>query len=344
MTSYQKLFDELRIDAVPREDSLLWLETYDCMAYQSVQYLSSSIDYQLAYQQGHGGEWQDISCVIYSDKRPVALWPLTLSQRDGTADLSSQGRPVLPPAFVEGCPAKTRKRVTASCLKLANQLAKELGLKSWISASQFEAKYALSHWHLMAMNGGATCEVRHEILVDLSLTFAQIKSSFRKSFRSLVTAGEKLWKVEVLSAPGNKKVWEEFRLLHLQVADRSTRSLKTWELQFGELSRDAGFIVELRDGVGSMVGAGYFMLSAHEGVYGVGAYNRRLFDKPLGHVVQFHAIQEMQRRGCRWYNIGRRSFPADGSASSEKELSIAFFKEGFATHVFPSFVFTHPLE
>ena len=107
------------------------------------------------------------------------------------------------------------------------------------------------------------------------------------------------------------------------------------------MSNDNGFIVTLRDERESLVGAGYFSASAHEGVYGVGVYDRSLFAKPLGHVVQLYAIQELQRRGCKWYHIGTRRFPGEGTAATEKDLSIGAFKHGFSTGTFPSFVFTH---
>jgi len=80
-----------------------------------------------------------------------------------------------------------------------------------------------------------------------------------------------------------------------------------------------------------------FICSRDEGVYAVAAYDRALFDKPLGHVVQFRAIQEMKRRECRWYFIGRRFYPGEQPVPSNKELSISYFKEGFSTDNFASF-------
>lgn len=344
MIDWRQVFSESGLDVVFRDDDPpLWAKTFARLPYRSVNYLASALNYQLAYQRGHGGDWQEASCVLRSDSRAVGIWPLTVAERDGVSLLSSQGMPVMPPLFAADCPALTRKKCMAACLRTAEHLAIGLYLKEWRSAPAFVDRADLNDWQLAAMGQGARCAVRHELYVDLSLTLAEIKSRFRKSFRSLVTSGERLWRVDVLRAPGDAAVWEEFRLLHAKVAGRITRSLESWQSQHAALASDEGFLVVLRDASGRMVGAGYFMCSADEGVYAVAAYDRSLFDKPLGHIVQFRAIEELQRRGCRWYRIGNRSFPGDEPAPSAKELAIATFKQGFASHIFPSFLLTHPV-
>lgn len=84
-----------------------------------------------------------------------------------------------------------------------------------------------------------------------------------------------------------------------------------------------------------MVGAGLFELTHYAGVYSVAAYNRDLFDLPLGHVVQVAAIEYMQKLGLSWYSIGRRWYPVDIPMPTDKEINIGVFTEGFATHIFP---------
>jgi hypothetical protein len=50
-----------------------WDATLEKMTYIPVAYTNASIDYQLAYQQGHGGEWWDISMIVYWDNKPITL-------------------------------------------------------------------------------------------------------------------------------------------------------------------------------------------------------------------------------------------------------------------------------
>ena len=90
-----------------------------------------------------------------------------------------------------------------------------------------------------------------------------------------------------------------------------------------------------------MVGGGFFRISCDEGVYSVGAYNRDFFDQPLGHVVQYCAIEEMKNRGIRWYKIGLRHYPTEVPSPTDKEIQIGEFKQGFASHLFPRFLLKH---
>jgi len=325
------------LNVVLRQDSSIWKAVYERLSYQSTAYHSSMIDYQLEYQRGHGGEWDDFSCVIFSDRNPVALWPITISVKDEVVNLSSQGRDLLPPIFVEDCSNKTQKSVSRSALNLINLLSDELGLQKIISSSPFDGFHELNNWHTLLMTYGAECYVQHNLYVDLSSPIEKIKSLFRDSYKSLVNSGEKIWNVEVLSGCIEKNVWDEFRALHLAVSGRITRSIESWDLQFHSVRHGDSFLVALRNAAGKMVGAGLFTTTKDEGSYAVGVYDRGLFDKPVGHVVQFRAIKEMQKRGCRWYFIGRRFYPSDQPNPSEKELSISNFKEGFASHCVANF-------
>ena len=334
---FVKLCERSGLTVVLRQDSSLWAAVYERLPYQSISYLSSVIDYQLEYQRGHGGSWDDFSCVIFSNKTPIALWPITISVKDKAVNLSSYGRELLPPIFVKDCPNKTKKSVSKSALELINLVSDEIGLHKLISASVFDGSQALSIWHSLLMKGGAECNVQHNLYVDLLLPLEKIKSHFRKSYRSLIITGERIWNTEVLSDSIEIDVWEEFRSLHLAVAGKVTRSKESWDMQYRSVKNGESFLVVLRNDTKKLVGAGLFACTKDEGSYSVGVYDRQFFDKPLGHVVQYRAIQEMQQRGCRWYFIGRRFYPSDQPTPSEKELSISHFKEGFASHCFVGF-------
>ena len=95
-------------------------------------------------------------------------------------------------------------------------------------------------------------------------------------------------------------------------------------------------IVNLYDEKDHLIGASLFEINATAGSYGVGAYVRSLFDKPVAHISQWIAIKYMKSIGIRWYYVGRRSYPKDRPVPTEKEVSIGHFKEGFATNFYIS--------
>ena len=321
----------------------LWEETFNKLAYKPVLYLNSSLDYQLAYQSGHGGDWHDMSLIIYWDNKPVALWPLSYSFKDGQSKLTSQGLPVLPPVFAADCPAISRKRIIKSCQDMVNAIVVEAEMGSWVSGESFDESIGMSNWHIESMMRGASCQLRHELYLDLRLDLAEIKRNFRKSYKSLIVSGSRMWAVSVIDAT-NADIWQEFKELHLKVSGRVTRSDETWAIQHQNIAHQCAFLVFLRNADGHMVGGGLFSFTSDEGFYEVAAYDRTLFDKPLGHVVQYSAIEELKKRGVRWYKIGARHFISDDPRPTDKEISIAEFKQGFASHVFPYYYLTHKLK
>lgn len=319
-----------------------WSETLGRCAYVPVMYTNSSIEFQWAYQRGHGGNWEDLSLLIYWDNKPMAIWPLSMAHKVGRAIFNSHGLAMLPPIFSADCPTPSRKRITKSCLDLADAIASTVGLEWWESAELFSDTNALSDWHVEAMARRATCNMLHELFLDLRPGMAEIKRNFRKSYKSLISSGLGLWSVDVLDTV-DESVWSEFRQLHLNASGRKTRSDETWALHLQDIGAQQAFLVYLRDSGGVMVGAGFFNYTRDEGLYAVAAYDRALFDKPLGHVVQYRAIEELKKRGVRWYKIGLRPYPAEMPSPTAKEISIGEFKQGFASHMFPRFGLRHPV-
>ena len=92
-----------------------------------------------------------------------------------------------------------------------------------------------------------------------------------------------------------------------------------------------------------MVGGGFFDHTAFEGRYAVGVYDRGLFEKPLGHVVQQLAIEKMKSLGLKWYKLGDRSYSVGEEGVTQKEIDISKFKEGFCTNMIPRFELKLPL-
>jgi len=315
----------------------VWADVLSRVSYQPVDCAPAMIDYQLAYWIGNGSAGVDLSLVLLHDGRHCGLWPLSLLSRPGgDYRLCTNGGPILPPIFVQDLSQRTCKVLLRHCLGSVQRLAADLKQDYIDSNEGFIGALGLSGWHDSFMSLGATAELRHDLFLDLSLTIVEIKALFRKSFKSLVTSGSKLWDVEVLTGENIEK-WDEFRCLHLAVAGRVTRSDESWRLQHEAVSSGCAFLVTLRGQGGAMVGGGLFYSTRDEGLYAVGAYDRSLFDRPLGHVVQYHAIQEFKARGVRWYRLGERAYPSHIPRPTSKEITISDFKEGFSSHLMPRY-------
>jgi FemAB family protein len=325
----------MRQDTKTKWDELL----LEC-PYIPVAYATNNIDFLLEHQLGNGVEIYDLSCIIKWDNKPVAIWPLFLSFRDGLLNLFFLDNNVLPPLILQSCAPSSEKLIIKGCQNFADQIVRLCGNGSWTSMESFMGNIGLSSWHVLSMAKGAKPALNHEVFLDLSLSMVEIKSQFRKSFKSLITSGQRLWNVGVLDYD-DKEIWNEFTSLHLQVAGRKTRSDETWEIQYSDILNNGSLLVYLRNQEGEMVGAGLFNFTRDEGLYAVGAYDREQFDKPLGHVVQYRAIEELKKRNVRWYKLGARPYPTHFPTPSDKEISIGEFKHGFASHLFPRIVLEH---
>lgn len=322
-----------------------WDETLARLSFVPVAYSQSELNYQLAYLRGGGVECQDISLILYHDSRPCGIWPLCYVFHNGQAVLGSYadyGQLMLPPLFVSGLPDKTKKSITKKCLDFVEVMCRSLHIAQWKSAESYIGEMSLSDWYEQALQRGALASLRHELFVDLTLDMANIKAKFRKSYKSLITEGMRIWKVGVLSE-ANPELWESFRMLHKKVAGKVTRSIETWDVQYQAIVSGHAFLVHLHNDEGELVGGGYFAVTRDQGVYNVAAYDRTLFAQPLGHAVQYRAIEEMKVRGLRWYKIGLRSYSQDADIT-EKEVAISEFKQGFSTNLFPQYVLQYNVE
>ncbi|HEV3045269.1 MAG TPA: FemAB family protein [Roseiarcus sp.] len=320
-----------------------WLGAWRALPARPVAYSAGMIDYQHAYLQGAGWTLSDASLVLTNDRRSCGLWPLSLGGA-GAPTLTSQGEPIAQPLFAAGTSPHTVKRIVSGALEWLDHVAGALGRPEFRCCEHARPGFAdegLSEFYQQSCRRGARLShVDHDMYVDLRRELEQIRASWRKSFRPLVTAGLRSWSVHVMGAGEPRhEVWETFRQLHRRVAGRDTRPAPTWEKQWRMIVENEALLVWLEDADSRMVGGGFFQLTDWEALYSVAAYDRDLFDKPLGHVVQARAIEEFKQRGVRWYRLGALKFPEDHDKPSAKDLTIGMFKQGFASHLFAKIVY-----
>lgn len=318
-----------------------WLDVWVTLSCRPVAAQRSMLDYQLAYMQSAGHSVWDISLILRSDGRPVGLFPLCLQQAGALWKINSMGSVVGAPLFVSGVSQRTIKRICKSLLIVLQKLACDLGQRELLLEQPVwplsDGLAACSEWHQQLMASGASIDTRHDLYADLRPDLAAIRATFRKSYRPLINVGLKTWETVVVesdSAAANIDIWHDFKKLHKDVSGRSTRSDMTWDLQWSMIKSREAFLVALRDPANlRLVGAGFFQFTSDEGLYAVGAYDRSLFDKPLGHVVQQRAIETLKALGIDWYRVGERHYRQSLYAPSDKEVAISEFKQGFSSHL-----------
>lgn len=324
------------------QSKIAWDQSLIQLNFIPVAYSNDEIDYQLAYMQGGGAICEDISLLLFNDNRPCGLWPLCVSVLEGTTTINSYlhyGQFVIPPLFFKNTPDKTKKTITKKCLDLVDALCRSLQLNTWQSGESFVDEVGMSEWYEQSLGLGGAVTLKHELFVNLKPEMMKVKGKFRRSYKSLISEGMRTWTVGIQKEE-NSKLWDSFHMLHQSVAGKSTRCIETWNLQHRAIDKGNAFLVHLHDQFGRMVGGGYFAVTRDQGVYNVGAYDRALFDKPVGHVVQYSAMEEMKSRGIIWYKIGLRNYIQEQHVSP-KQVSISNFMQGFSSHLFPKYLVQH---
>ena len=299
------------------------------------------VQYDEEYAALHAEQQARYIIVFETNDEIDAIWILTLAKFSDGIQLGTRSLPIQPPMIATSSSNKRSKRIIKSCIELGCYVATHHGLQFWDSSEYGPTQSGLSNWYSISRQHGATCHLENHLFVDLSLTDVEYRAKIRSSNKSTLSAGFKRWKPEIYTGEDQSE-WEDFRELHRIVSGRVTRSKATWDIQFQMIKSGSGFAVFTRDANGSLIG-GIFIAHTHdEGIYVTGVFDRVLNDPSLGHISQSCGIQELKRRGVRWYKLGDRPFPSMESSINEKELAIAHFKDGFATHSFPHLYFRHP--
>jgi|688.fasta_scaffold228906_2 FemAB family protein len=291
--------------------------------------------YAYEYFRDSIGELACHSYGFFVTNQLISIWNVLSLTSEHPSMVSSPNDPIRPPVFLKTGHTKYRKPVIQSVINFINRTTDQ-----WYSIEEIDTEQDLSEWQRQSLLLGAIPQTRYDLLVDLTKPTDEIWSNIRKSYKPLINKAKNTWNFEVITRP-SEDTWKEFSSFHELVSGRVTRSLRSWEIQRQWVCDDLAFAIFLRDNENKLIGAGLFTHNQHQANYFTGVYDRTLFDQPLGHLVQWEAILELQRRGVKKYRIGERSYSGLVPTPTEKDLTISFFKEGFATKTAPVSLLIH---
>ena len=176
---------------------------------------------------------------------------------------------------------------------------------------------------------GGVASTTYLQLINLTQSAEAIHSELSKSCRNSVSWGRKNIETQYLdSTVICKQNVEELRQLHILEAGRETRSKKSWDHMYEMIVNDVAFIVEGRlDGV--LVTSSLFYRNTKVCLYAVSASTRALFDKPIGHIVLWEAINQAKALGCQYFDFGGLAYNSLSEAITKKQMNINRYKKNF---------------
>lgn len=324
----------------------LWDQVWEKLDYQSLRHSEEWATYQKLYFQSQGAELTDLSIVLMSkDGSTVARMPLDLVSIDGSLKITSAGMDISYPCFIKTVSENDKKHISHALIKALIELSRQLNIEELVfeippCISGYQS-LELTVWQITLAKLGCRTEVRNSLVIDLTKSLNEIRLGFRKSYKPLITSGLKAWHHSIIdSENSDEQIWESFKALHFSSAGhRKTRSNQTWDIQYNMIKQGTAVLICLFDpNDRRLIGGGFFQYTRQECIYAVAAYDRTMFAKPIGHVVQWLAIERLKSIGIQHYIIGERFMPERTPSVSDKEISISHFKEGFTKSLFPNFV------
>lgn len=222
--------------------------------------------------------------------------------------------------------------MNVAALKKFKGFIRELGYKN-IPIQSYEFRVNMSAEYFLKVfrkdTGVVTVKASWSCVLTAGMDF--VRKGYRKSYKSLINKGLRLFKINIIDAnSGLSRVNEAIntiRALHFKESGRQTRSIKTWEIQGEMILRNQAFLVELLY-ENEVIGSALFQHSRVLSVYSVAAYRRDMFNLPIGHVIQHAAIEHLCNLKIDHHILGDISFSED-----KKEFNISSFKEGFSNNI-----------
>lgn len=181
------------------------------------------------------------------------------------------------------------------------------------------------------LSKGAKATPRFSIFIDLLDSEKKLKSNIRKSYKSLISWGEKELKSSIYDASNiTWKLINDFRLLHNKESGTETMSVLSWKKRLDIVKRGEAFLI-MGYYNSELVTAGFFTSSSSHCYYGSSASRRDLFDKPIFHAILWKAILHAKKIGCKWFEVGDQInfYITTENSPSIKEKNISKFKAGF---------------
>ena len=318
----------------------VWDRFLNQLEISPVVYTNQELDYQELNRAEKNFIDIDLSLIGYFNKEPVVLFPFSICSKDNIFQLSSYGLPILAPLFKDELNNKIKEKLSLTFYEILQNIALYYKIETWTSAESFLNNLNKSFWNKISEKMGDKIHIINEGYINLTKSLEEILRHLKKKKILVdINRASTLWKVEAKNNVSFKE-WDEFKNLHLEVSGKQTRSNKTWESQLKDINDNKALIIFLYNS-DKLIGGAMYRFSNTTALYAIGAYDRKLFPKPVSHLAHFIAIKELKQKNIKWLKMGDIPNISDHNNPSEKEISIGLFKKKFSTDIFVKNIIIH---
>ncbi len=274
-------------------------------------------------------DFENCSFIYLQDKEPIACFIGVRIVQEGKVDICAYE----PPCIILIDDNNFTKMQSKLFVSEVEKIIKDVNGTFYYKDFLLDGSLSILSKYLLSK--GAISTPRFSMFIDLDASERKLKSNIRKSYKSLISWGERELTPKIFDA--SNVTWElmnDFRLLHIKESGKETMSELSWKKRLDTVKRDEAFIV-LGYYHAKLVTAGFFPTSSSHCYYGSSASRRDLFDKPLFHAILWKAILHAKKIGCSGFEVGDQIYLsyAKENSLSMKEQNINKFKAGFGGKV-----------
>ena len=117
-----------------------------------------------------------------------------------------------------------------------------------------------------------------------------IFSNFRKSYKSLIRKKSSEINMSINFKNDCSNEWEEFKKLHLSLAGKATRTIKSWEIQKDNILKGKGLFIYFKKD-GKLISGAFFDLTDKDIKYSVSLTDKNYFNYNCNHKILYQAIK-----------------------------------------------------
>lgn len=282
------------------------------------------------------------SFMIIDGDRILAICPLILVEIDGVKEFSYSGVHGPVPAFRNGLPKKEKNKVARLIFDHIDNLAKANNVKrtklgfSVLSRAFLETEETAFNFpeKFGYLNNSLNAQV-----INLVKPLADLRKDISHGHNADINRAAKSLKAEIFDKSNiTKEIFAAYVALHQRAAGRKTRPKATFDLMRGWIFQDKAFLLGAK-AEGKFVGFSYFFVYKQNVFYGSSCNDPAFSDWPIAHFIQWNAIEWMNKRKYKFYEIGWQIYNEGMSDySTKKRINISKFEKGFGGDTYPLFM------
>ena len=170
---------------------------------------------------------------------------------------------------------------------------------------KFKIKKNLNSLQLLLSEIKKNEEIYEESTIDLNLKNEEIFKQFSKGHRYEINRKTRL-KYKIIDWTNYKKDQIlEMMKLHESVANKKTRSKKSWIINENMIQNKKGFLIFVSDN-GKVISSSFFFMNNFSSIYFSSCTIRDYFSKTgITHKTIWYAIKYLKENNCKYLDLGR---------------------------------------